>query len=239
MKAITTVYHSVLYLLRIQIGATADRLNPNPREPTMLYVFLPLAGLVVGLVSGLAASFLAAMQMRYIPALAGLAIMAVLGGKRQTAAALSIRRKDFALNAGSMLFVVLAVVFLVLGLDALQAMRGADFITLALLFLPAIGSLAMVSAASVMPEAPNQLPLSSVKGLHLILAAGLTLALLMPAFGVSALAYMGVGVLAGSLTALIGGRKEYRVDLLYAAAAFAQLIFLFVLLVANNTVIHY
>ncbi len=239
MKAIMAVYHSVRTLLRIQIGATTKKESPHLGHPAMCALFLPLAGLAVGLASMIAASLAAALQMRYMPALAGLAVLAVLGGRKQATAALSIGNKDRALDAGSILFVSLAVIFLVVGLDELQAVRGVDFMALALLFLPSIGSLAMVSAASVLTEPSVNTDISSVKGLHLVFAAGLSLVLLLPAFGISGLAYMGLGVLAGSLTALIGGRKEYRVELLYAAAAFAELAFILLLLVANNPVTQY
>jgi hypothetical protein len=240
MKVLAAVYQSVRYLLRIQIGVLIEKGNPHHRQSAIYAVFLPLAGLAVGLASMLAASLASAvLQMRFIPVLAGLAVLAAMGGRRQATSAMSIRHKNHVSNTGKNLFVILAVVFYVVGLDALQTVRGADFMALALLFLPSIGSLAMVSAASVLPEPSVESSLASVKGVHLVLASGLTLVLLLPAFGISSLAYMGLGVLAGSLTALIGGRKEYRVELLYAAAAFGELAFMLLLLVVNNPARYY
>ncbi len=239
MKALAAIWGVIRSLFQIQTGIGRHHDQPHGEWSAYAIVFLPVAGFAVGFASMLAAALFQTLNVAYLPALAGVAVLAALGGARQADAIVSIRRGKQAQPGGAMMIVALTTLFLVFGLNGLQNPRGSYFIGIALLYMPSIGSLAMIAAASILPESPDHERLSSSKGVHLLLASALSLVLLLPAFGVAALAYMGVGVLAGSLTALISGRKEFRAELLYAAAAFAQLAFLLLLLLGNPPVVYY
>lgn len=231
-----TVWQSTRNLIHITTGFGKQ---PDPLHAgleAVSSVFIPVLGLAIGFLCALAAVIAQAAGLVGFTAFAGVACLAVLTGRKQINAMVG---RPNGLRGGLVLFAAASFYFLIYGLNQLGSIRGLEFLCTALLFLPVSGSLAMVSAASVMPEPETPMPLSSTKGIHMILAAALAMVMMLPSFGITSLAFTAAAVLTGSIAGLIAGRKSYQPELLYAAAAIAELFFILLMLLANKPQIYY
>jgi hypothetical protein len=75
--------------------------------------------------------------------------------------------------------------------------------------------------------------------MHLALAALLAFALMLPRYGFLSLIYIMSSVLAGAVTALLLGRREFRVQAISAASIASELLYLLILLLAEKPQLYY
>lgn len=202
-------------------------------------VFLPLAGLVVGFTAVVASGLFQLLGLFTVSIIAGLAVLVVLGGLKQfNSVAMLFSSEGRAAGAA-----VIAVLVLLLEFFALYetgSMQGYPSMFTMILYLPVTGALAMVAAASVShAEDGKSIPLSGVKGLHMVLCCVLTFVLMLPQYGMLSLLYVAASVLAGSVVALILNRKADREESIYVAAAAAEILYLIVFLLVNRPHIYY
>lgn len=202
-------------------------------------VFMPAAALTVGTVSVALVSIVRLTGLFAGAVVAGLAVMAVFGGMRRFKAVSSLFAPE-GRAAGTAAATVLVLTFEVFAIYETAMYKVNTIIYPALLYLPVAGAVAMLSAASATkPEESPGMPLSAVKGWHMILASALAFVLMLPEFGLISLAFVASSVLAGSLTALAMQRRSERGEAVYLAAVAAELLFLLLLILLERPVVYY
>jgi cobalamin synthase len=218
------------------IGKKHDSLSSE--SDAVSAVFLPLVGLAIGAFSVLATAIIQLTGFYMVSVLAGLLVLAVLGGIRQYIAIGSLFTDKYR-SGSTALAVVFITLFEVFVLYELGSSRGIPMLFSALLYFPVAGSLAMLSCASVTHSVnASDIPLASVKAGHMLLASVLTFVLMLPQFGLLSLLYVSASVLSGSLVSIVN-RRGNRGEAIYISAAVAGILFLFILMLMNRPQIYY
>lgn len=202
-------------------------------------VFLPLLGLLAGLLAALAAFIFLSFLPSAAGAVAGLAVLAALGGYARMRAVAGLFGAETR-AAGIAVFSLLVLLFEVFVLTELANNPGTFTIYPVLIYMPVVSAVAMLSAASAMKADDSRgISLSGVKGWHMLLASLLAFVLMLPGFWLSALAFAATSVLAGALTALTMRNSRNKEAAAFLAAIVSELLFLIVLMILRGRPVIY
>jgi hypothetical protein len=225
-------------LFYIRTGIGERPVDDTAEREALLAVLLPLAGLAAGAVAALAAFLLHETGYTIAGVAGGLAVLAALGGIRQLNGAARLFKPGNI--AGPAAAAALVLLFEALAIMEIGAYRGNSFLYTAFAYMPVVSSVAMLSAASALKyKAEEQDALAGVKGWHMAMASMLAFALMLPVFGLKALAFISVSVLAGALAAMAMQNSTKKEEAAYVAAAVSEILFLIIIMLMEGHPILY
>lgn len=240
MKFLSAAWSAVRSLFAVYTGSGKSNGGLSPEKEAVSAVFLPLLGLAVGLLSTLALRLFQGYFSIEALAVTGLAVLLIFGGVgrfRSVSALFSEANR----STGPAAAAVIVLLFETFVLIQLGSVWGFNVMRSALVCMPVIGALAMVSAASAQrSEVSAVLPLSGVKAWHMLASASLAFVLMLPVFGLRSFVYASSAVLAGALTAAALQKHDKKEEAACVAAVISELLFLILLVVfQGNPIVYY
>jgi cobalamin synthase len=240
MNFFNAIWSAIKSLFCLLMGKENQEHGIAAESRAIAAIFLPLMGLAAGLVAALALRIFQSLFSLELLALAGLAVLTVLGGYRRLASTSRLfNEKDRA--AGAAVAAVLVLLFEAFALIELGSVWGFSVMLSAVVFLPVAASVSLLSAASAQRESDaTGTFLPGVKGMHMLLSALLAFVLMLPVFGLRAFIFAAVAVLAGAITAAAMQKREAKEEAATVAAVVSELLFLIVLMLfQGQSIIYY